>query len=151
MSLIGTYDTQNVFARIIRGELPCYRIYEDDGVLAFLDMFPQSVGHTLVVPKLGEARNLLELDDAVIAVVFAAAKKVMKLLVEELKPDGVQLMQFNGGVGGQSVFHVHVHLVPRWPGQALGLHGQQPGDPAELQRLADRLCARASAIFPATH
>jgi histidine triad (HIT) family protein len=149
MSLYGTYDPQNIFARVIRGELPCHRVYEDDEVLAFLDLFPQAMGHTLIVPKRSEARNLLELDEAGIAVVFAAARKIMTVLVAELKPDGVQLMQFNGGVGGQSVFHLHVHLIPRWPGQPIGLHAQQQGDSAELERLAARLRARAAALIPA--
>jgi histidine triad (HIT) family protein len=142
MSLHGHYDPDNVFAKILRGELPCHRIYEDDDVLAFLDVFPQSRGHTLIVPKRSRARNLLELEDSEIAPLFTRAKMLMALLVAELDPVGVQLLQFNGGDGGQSVFHVHVHLVPRWAGQPLGLHGQVPGDPEELAALAVRLRER---------
>jgi len=142
MSLHGHYDPDNVFAKILRGELPCHRIYEDDDVLAFLDVFPQSRGHTLIVPKRSRARNLLELEDSKIAPLFTRAKMLMALLVAELDPVGVQLLQFNGGDGGQSVFHVHVHLVPRWAGQPLGLHAQVPGDPEELAALAVRLRER---------
>jgi len=144
MSLYGEYDPGNVFARILRGELPCHRIYEDDDVLAFLDAFPQAAGHTLIIPKRGQARNLLELDQAEIGPLFRCAKNLMAVLVAELEPVGVQLLQFNGGDGGQSVFHVHVHLVPRWAGQPLGLHGQVPGDPAQLAEIAERLkfCAQ---------
>jgi histidine triad (HIT) family protein len=144
MSLFGDYDPDNVFAKILRGELPCHRIYENNEVLAFLDLFPQSSGHTLIIPKHSRARNLLELDDATIAPLFSCAKLLMGVLVAELAPVGVQLMQFNGGAGGQSVFHVHVHLIPRWEGQPLGLHGQVPGDPAELSALAARLSDRVA-------
>jgi len=145
MSLYGSYDRENVFARILRGELPCHKVYEDDDVLAFLDVFPQSQGHTLIIPKRGEARNLLELEEEAIAPLFVCAKRLMAILVAELEPIGVQLMQFNGGEGGQSVFHVHVHLIPRWPGQPLGLHGQVPGDPEKLTELAARLRERIAA------
>jgi histidine triad (HIT) family protein len=147
MSLYGEYDPGNVFARILRGELPCHRIYEDDDVLAFLDAFPQAAGHTLIIPKRGQARNLLELDQAEIGPLFRCAKNLMAVLVAELEPVGVQLLQFNGGDGGQSVFHVHVHLVPRWAGQPLGLHGQVPGDPAQLDEIAERLNLRAQRML----
>ena len=142
MSLYGTYDVQNVFARILRGELPCHKIYEDDQVLAFLDLYPQAQGHTLVIPKHEAARNLLELSEAAIGPLFRAARRIMAALVAEVEPDGIQLFQFNGGDGGQSVYHIHVHVVPRWPGQPLGLHGQTKGDPVALATLAARLAAR---------
>jgi Diadenosine tetraphosphate (Ap4A) hydrolase and other HIT family hydrolases len=148
MSLYGEYDPGNVFARILRGELPCHRIYEDDDVLAFLDAYPQAPGHTLIIPKDGQARNLLELDDRAIKPLFSCAKRLMKVIVAELEPVGVQLLQFNGGDGGQSVFHVHIHLVPRWKGQPLGLHAQTPGDAAELSKLAERLRNRVDAMSP---
>jgi len=144
MSLYGAYDTDNVFARILRGELPCHKVYEDDQVLAFLDAFPQAPGHTLIIPRQGHARNLLELDEAIIPPLFRCAKHLMSVIVAELNPVGVQLLQFNGGDGGQSVFHVHVHLIPRWAGQPLGLHGQVAGDLKELAAIAERLRTRAS-------
>ena len=142
MSLYGDYDPQNVFAQILRGELSCQRIHEDDDTLAFLDMFPQTRGHTLIIPKRGQPRNLLEMDEAAIGPLFSRAKMLMGVLVAELQPVGVQLLQFNGGEGGQSVFHVHVHLVPRFSGQPLGLHAQTRGDPAELEQIAARLRKR---------
>ena len=84
MSLHGTYDSQNIFALIIRGDLPCYKLYEDDDVLAFLDLFPQSRGHSLVIPKRAAARNILEIDDASLAKVMAVVKKVTQAVVDEL-------------------------------------------------------------------
>jgi len=149
MSLHGTYDDDNVFARILRGELPCHRIYEDEDVLAFLDAFPQAQGHTLIVPKRLRARNLLELPEAAVAPLFLCAKRLMAVLIAELEPVGVQMLQFNGGDGGQSVFHVHVHLVPRWAGQPLGLHGQVAGDPQQLAEVATRLRDRVTVMAPA--
>ena len=86
MSLHGTYDSQNIFAQIIRGDLPCYKLYEDDDVLAFLDLFPQSKGHSLVIPKRAAARNILEIDDASLAKVMAVVKKVTQAVVDELQP-----------------------------------------------------------------
>jgi len=144
MSLFGNYDPDNVFAKILRGELPCHRVYENDDVLAFLDAFPQSRGHTLIIPKRSQARNLLELEESAITPLFSCAKMLMGMLIAELLPIGVQLMQFNGGAGGQSVFHIHVHLIPRWEGQPLGLHGQTPGNPEELAALAVRLRDRVA-------
>jgi len=146
MSLYGEYDADNIFAKILRGEVPCHPVYENEDVLAFLDAFPQSQGHTLIIPRHERARNLVELDNAAIAPLFTCAKMMMQVLIDELQPDGVQLMQFNGGRGGQSVFHVHVHLIPRWPGQPLGVHSQNAGDPDELAALASRLQARAAKL-----
>jgi histidine triad (HIT) family protein len=142
MSLYGEYDPQNIFAKIIRGEAPCYRIYEDDDVLAFLDLFPQSRGHTLVIPKRAAARNILEIDPENLSKLILATQKLAGVLVDELQPDGVQVFQFNGAPSGQTVFHLHVHIVPRWTGQALGLHARDKGDEAELQELAGRLVRR---------
>lgn len=148
MSLCGEYDDGNVFAKILRGELPCHRVYEDTDVLAFLDAFPQAPGHTLIIPKGGQARNLLELDDQAIAPLFGCAKRLMKAIVAELEPVGVQLLQFNGGDGGQSVFHFHIHIVPRWTGQPLGVHAQIPGNAEELAAIAERLRNRVAAMSP---
>src|SRR6185369_15389840 len=89
-------------------------------VLAFLDAYPQAPGHTLIIPKHGRARNFLELDDRAIPPLFSCAKRLMTVIVTELERVGVQMPQFNGGDGGQSVFHFHIHLVPRWKGLAAG-------------------------------
>nr|WP_265411187.1 HIT domain-containing protein [Pseudomonas aeruginosa] len=97
MSLHGVYDSQNIFAKIIRGEAPCYKVYEDEDVLAFLDLFPQSYGHTLVIPKHAEARNLLEIDAQNLAKVMAVVQRLTRALVEEVQPDGVQVAQARRG------------------------------------------------------
>ena len=142
MSLYGDYDPQNIFAQIIRGEAPCYKLYEDDEVLAFLDLFPQSLGHSLVIPKRAAARNLLEADADSLGPMMRATQRLAKALVEELQPDGVQVAQFNGAPAGQTVFHLHMHVIPRFAGQGLGIHAATKADPAELQALQARLVKR---------
>ncbi|MEX6501040.1 HIT family protein [Pseudomonas zhanjiangensis] len=142
MSLHGDYDPQNIFAQIIRGEAPCYKLYEDDQVLAFLDLFPQAFGHTLVIPKRVAARNLLEIDADSLAKLMQVTQRLARVLVEELKPDGVQVAQFNGAPAGQTVFHLHMHIIPRFAGQGLGIHAADRADPAELQALQARLVER---------
>ncbi|MCY1278289.1 Protein hit [compost metagenome] len=142
MSLHGTYDPQNVFAQIIRGEAPCYKLYEDDDVLAFLDIFPQSFGHTLVVPKRSDARNILEIETDALAKVMAVVQRLTRVLVDELEPAGVQVAQFNGAPAGQTVFHIHMHIVPRFEGESLAIHASQKADPHELEALQARLLKR---------
>ena len=142
MSLQGTYDPQNIFAQIIRGDAPCYKLYEDDDVLAFLDLFPQSHGHALVVPKRSAARNILEVDPEALCKVMAVVQRLARVLVDELQPDGVQVAQFNGAPAGQTVFHIHMHVIPRYAGQGLGIHAAQKADPAELEQLQARLVRR---------
>lgn len=142
MSLLGDYDSQNIFAQIIRGEAPCYKLYEDDDVLAFLDVFPQSFGHTLVIPKRSAARNILEVDPEALANMVLAVQKLTRVLVDELQPEGVQVAQFNGSPAGQTVFHIHMHIVPRFSGDKLGVHASGKADPAELEQLQARLVKR---------
>ena len=142
MSLHGDYDSQNIFAQIIRGDAPCYKLYEDDDVLAFLDVFPQSFGHTLVIPKRSAARNILEVDPQALAKVMAVVQKLTRVVVEELEPAGVQIAQFNGAPAGQTVFHIHVHIVPRYAGEGLGVHASKKAEAAELEQLQARLLAR---------
>jgi histidine triad (HIT) family protein len=142
MSLHGDYDAQNIFAKIIRGEAPCYKLYEDEDVLAFLDLFPQSRGHTLVIPKQAAARNLLEIDADNLCKVTLATQKVARAVAEELEPAGIQIAQFNGAPAGQTVFHIHFHIVPRYEGQGLGVHAAQKGDEADLKVLQERLAKR---------
>lgn len=142
MSLHGDYDPQNIFAQIIRGEAPCYKLYEDDDVLAFLDLFPQAHGHTLVIPKRVAARNILEIDAQSLAKLMAVTQQLTRVLVAELQPDGVQVAQFNGAPAGQTVFHLHLHIIPRVVGQGLGIHAANRADPAELEQLQARLVKR---------
>lgn len=142
MSLHGDYDAKNIFAQIIRGDAPCYKVYEDDDVLAFLDVFPQSFGHTLVIPKRSAARNMLDVDTDSLCKVMQVVQNVTRALVDELKPAGVQVAQFNGAPAGQTVFHIHMHVIPRFAGEDLGIHASAKADPAELQALQARLIAR---------
>lgn len=142
MSLHGDYDAQNIFAQIIRGEAPCYKLYEDEDVLAFLDVFPQSYGHTLVIPKRSAARNILDVDVDSLAKVMAVVQRLTRVLVEELEPAGVQVAQFNGAPAGQTVFHIHMHIVPRFAGEQLGIHASAKAEAAELEQLQARLLRR---------
>ncbi|PTU74851.1 HIT family protein [Pseudomonas mangrovi] len=142
MSLHGTYDPQNIFAQIIRGNAPCFKLYEDEDVLAFLDLFPQSHGHSLVIPKNAQARNLLDVDGGSLAKVMAVVQKVAAALVEELSPAGVQVAQFNGAPAGQTVFHLHFHVIPRFDGENLGIHAAGKADPEQLEQLRVRLASR---------
>jgi histidine triad (HIT) family protein len=146
MSLYGAYDAQNVFAQIIRGEMSCYKLYEDEDVLVFLDLFPQSYGHSLVIPKRAQARNILEIDADNLTKLVLAVQKVTRVLVEELKPDGVQVSQFNGAPAGQSVFHLHAHVIPRFVDKALASHASARAEPAELEKLQARLLPRFAAL-----
>ncbi|WEJ73662.1 HIT family protein [Pseudomonas sp. PSE14] len=142
MSLHGNYDPQNIFAQIIRGDAPCYKLYEDDDVLAFLDLFPQSYGHTLVIPKNSPARNILEVDPEALGKVMRVVQRLTGVLVAELNPDGVQVAQFNGAPAGQTVFHIHMHIVPRYAGKGLGIHAANKAEAEELEKLQARLVAR---------
>lgn len=142
MSLHGAYDTSNIFAKIIRGEAPCFKVFEDEVALAFMDLFPVGRGHTLVIPKRAQARTLIELPAAEIGPYMERVQRIAQAQVTALKPDGVTLLQFNGAPAGQSVFHLHFHVIPRWEGKPLGKHGQTPmGDKEELAKLAADIAA----------
>jgi len=110
-----TYDPNNIFAKILRGELPCYKVYEDDRALAFLDIMPRAPGHTLVLPKTA-ARNILDVPPDQLAHVMTVAQKIARAQVKAFGADGVTVQQFNEGAGGQVVFHLHVHVIPRKTG-----------------------------------
>ena len=142
MDLDGTYDRENLFARILRGELPCARVLEDDCALAFLDLFPQSQGHTLVLPK-APARNLLDIEDGDLSRLVVRVRRVARAVREVVKPDGLTVSQFNGAAGGQSVFHLHFHIIPRWRDQPLAPHaGSGKADPDELASLATAIATK---------
>ena len=142
MSLAGEYDGNNIFAKILRGEAPCVKIFEDDNVLAFMDIFPQSQGHCLVIPKNTTASNLLEFPADCLGVYFAAAQKLAKAVVKALKCDGVIVTQFNGAPAGQTVYHLHVHIIPRYANLPLQPHhGGKPADLEVLREQAKRIAA----------
>ena len=142
MSLHGQYDSDNIFAKIMRGEMPCVKVYEDDNILSFMDVFPQSEGHTLVIPK-APSRNLLETNAKDIGRLFGSVQRIAKAVETALKPDGIVITQFNGAPAGQTVFHTHVHIIPRYEGKALGAHGGAGtmADMDTLKALAEKISA----------
>jgi histidine triad (HIT) family protein len=140
MELDGTYDPDNVFARILRAEIPVARIWEDDRALAFMDAFPQARGHSLVAPKT-PSRNLLDTAPDMLAHVVLVTQRVARATVLSLKCDGVRIMQFNGAAAGQSVPHLHFHVIPISRGQALEKHGAHAADMQELRDLAGKIAA----------
>ena len=146
MSIDGVYDPANIFAKILRGEASCTKVFEDDDVLAFMDVFPQSRGHTLVISKQSQARNLLEVDPAPLGKLVLGVQKITRAVRAALNPDGVMVAQFNGSASGQTIYHLHFHIIPRWAGQALRPHGEGGmADPAELAALAQQIAAKLDA------
>ena len=145
MSLDGRYDPDNVFAKVIRGEIPAAKVFEDDDVLAFMDLFPQSQGHCLVISKRSQARNLLEVGPDHLCELMLGVQRVAKALRAALNPDGIVITQFNGAPAGQTVFHLHVHIIPRYEGAELGRHGAGgAADSAQLTVLAHRIASMIS-------
>jgi histidine triad (HIT) family protein len=142
MSLDGAYDTDNIFAKIIRGEIPAAKVLETDHVLAFMDVFPQSPGHVLVISKTAKARNMLDIKPADLCEVMAQVQTVARAMQKALQPDGIVLTQFNGAAAGQTVFHLHFHLIPRWADIPIKPHGEGGmADAAELKAAADKIAA----------
>lgn len=142
MSLTGAYDPDNIFAKILRGEMPAVKVYEDDRVLAFMDVFPQSEGHVLVISKNSQARTLLEAEPGTLQDLILATQKIACAVPAALGCDGVSIMQFNGAAGGQTVFHLHLHVIPRWTGKPLGGHGGgQMADMGALKATAAKISA----------
>ena len=134
------YDPGNIFAKILRGELPCHKVYEDDKALAFLDIMPRAPGHALVLPK-APARNILDVAPDDFAHVMKIAQKIAKVSVSVFGADGVTVQQFNEGAGGQVVFHLHVHVIPRKDGIALKPPASVKEAPEVLKEQAARLAA----------
>ncbi len=142
MSLTGAYDPENIFAKILSGGIPSVKVWEDADVLAFMDVFPQSEGHVLVISKTSQARNLLEVEPDVLAKLIAATQRTAKAVTKALEPEGFSIMQFNGEAGGQTVYHLHFHIIPRWSDRPMKGHGHAPmADAAVLRGLADRIAA----------
>jgi histidine triad (HIT) family protein len=134
------YDPQNIFAKILRGELPCYKVYEDDKVFAFLDIMPRAPGHTLVLPK-APARNVLDADPNDLAAVAQATQKIAKAAMAVFSADGITVQQFNEGAGGQVVFHLHMHVIPRKAGVAMKPPASEKEKPDVLADHASKLAA----------
>jgi histidine triad (HIT) family protein len=134
------YDQNNVFAKILRGELPCYKIYEDDKAFAFLDIMPRAPGHTLVLPK-APARNILDVAPDDLAHVMKVAQKIARVSMQAFGAEGVTIQQFNESAGGQVVFHLHVHVIPRRKGVPLKPPASVKEAPDVLAEHAKRLAA----------
>ncbi len=139
-----SYDPNNIFAKILRGELPSYKVYEDDKALAFLDIMPRTTGHTLVLPK-APARNILDVSADDLAHVMMVTQKVAKAAMTSFEADGVTLQQFNEGAGGQVVFHLHVHVIPRKTGVAMKPPASAKEKPELLAEQAKKLAAAIAA------
>ena len=134
------YDPNNIFAKILRGELPCHKVYEDDRAFAFLDIMPRAPGHTLVIPK-NPARNLFDVDPADLAYVMQVAQKIAKAARTAFEANGVTIQQFNESAGGQVVFHLHVHVIPRREGVAMKPPASEKEKPDTLAAHAQKLAA----------
>ena len=134
----AAYDTNNIFAKILRGEIPAHKVYEDDNVLAFMDVMPQAKGHVLVVPK-AASRNILDADPATLGALIATVQKVAIAAQEAFDADGVTIMQFNEAPAGQSVFHLHFHIIPRQEGVPLRPHSGKMEDGEVLATNAEKI------------
>ena len=134
------YDPNNIFARILRGEIPCHRVYEDDNTLAFMDIMPQADGHTLVVPKT-PGENIFDLPAEALAAAIRTTQIVAAAVREAFNPPGLMIAQLNGAPAGQSVFHLHFHIVPRYEGKELRMHAGETADSEVLSAHAARIRA----------
>lgn len=132
------YDRNNIFAKILRGEVPCHKVYEDEHTLAFMDVMPQSDGHTLVIPR-HEAENLFQLPTAQLQTLIATTQRIAVAAQKAFAADGLMLIQFNGEAAGQTVFHIHFHIVPRYAGKPLREHGRSMADKDVLAKQAELL------------
>jgi histidine triad (HIT) family protein len=134
------YDPDNVFAKILRGELPSHKVYEDDDTVAIMDIMPRGDGHCLVLPK-QPARNILDVEEASLAAVAKTTQKLARAVKKAFSADGVTVQQFNESAGGQVVFHLHVHVIPRFEGVALKPHTGQMEDQGVLAANAEKIRA----------
>jgi len=132
------YDPDNIFAKILRGEIPCHKIHEDENTLAFLDIMPRSEGHALVITK-EKARDLFDIKPEALARLMAVVQKLAPKIQEAMDAEGVLIQQFNGAAAGQTVFHLHVHIVPRKQGEALKPHAGKMEDQAKLAATAEKI------------
>jgi len=134
------YDTNNIFARIVRGEIPCHKVYEDADTLAFMDIMPQAEGHTLVIPK-NAGEDIHGTPPDALAAAVRTTQKVARAVQKVFAPPGIMIAQLNGPAAGQSVFHLHFHVIPRYAGKDLGIHAAKQADHALLAEHAARLRA----------
>lgn len=141
------YDTSNVFAKMLRGEIPAFKVYEDAQTLSFMDAMPQSDGHTLVIPKV-EARNFFDITPAALADLIKATQHVAKGVQQAFEPDGMRIIQFNETAAGQTVFHIHFHILPCYEGVATRGHNRDWADKAVLAEHAEKIRAALATLPP---
>lgn len=142
MSLETPYDPENIFAKIIAGDIPCVKLFEDNDTLAFMDVFPQSEGHCLIIHKHAQATNLLTIEADALAAVMRTVQNISGAVAKGLSPDGIRIVQFNGAPAGQSVFHLHFHVIPVYEGKPLGAHASGgPADTDTLEPVAEKIRA----------
>lgn len=135
-----SYDSDNIFAMILRGDAPAFRVYETREALAFMDLMPQVPGHTLVIPK-GAAENLFDLDPAILGSTIQVVQTVAAAVKKAFDAPGIMIAQLNGPAAGQTVFHTHFHIMPRFDGLEFKLHAREIEDPAVLESHAERIRA----------
>ena len=136
----GAYDSSNIFGKILRGEIPAQKVYEDDNTLVIMDVMPQAEGHVLVIPK-AASRNILDADPATLGALIAVVQKIAIAAQEAFEADGVTIMQFNEAPAGQSVFHLHFHVIPRKEGEPLKPHSGAMADGEVLKAHAEKIRA----------
>lgn len=141
--MAAAYDSNNIFGKILRGEIPAHKVYEDEMALAFMDIMPRAEGHVLVIPKEG-ARNLLDVSPETLAELMKRVQHVAKALHAAFEADGLTLHQFNESAGGQVIYHLHFHLLPRWDGVSL----RPPGTMADNEKLAEQAARIRAAMAP---
>lgn len=132
------YDRNNIFAKILRGEIPSFKVYEDEHVLAFMDVMPQSAGHTLIIPKY-EAENIYQLPPDQLKTLIGTTQRIAAAAQQAFKADAIMLMQLNGEAAGQTVFHIHFHVIPRYKDVPMVLHARTFADKAVLEQHAEQL------------
>lgn len=135
------YDDANIFARILRGEIPCVKVFEDDVALAFMDVMPQTDGHTLVIHKTAKARNILDIAPEDLSALVLRVQKVARAVKAAFDAEGLTVLQYNEAAGGQSVFHLHFHILPRFDGVALRPHAGGMADQTLLKEHAAKIAA----------
>lgn len=134
------YDTDNIFAKILRGEAPAFKVYEDDHTLAFMDVMPQVDGHTLVIPK-DPAQNIHEADPVILGATIQTVQKVSMAVKQAFEAPGIMVAQLNGPAAGQTVFHLHFHILPRHDGIEFRMHARDMEDFDKLEAHAERVRA----------
>jgi histidine triad (HIT) family protein len=134
------YDPNNIFAKILRGEMPCYKVFEDDVALAFMDIMPRGDGHVLVIPKVA-ARGLLDMPPEALGPYMQRVQRVAAAVKTGMNAEGLTIQQFNESAGGQVVFHIHMHILPRWDGVPVRPHSGAMEKPEVLTANAEKIRA----------